>query len=180
MVADHAADRATAALRALRYRLPKPALVQALLVQLSGAHRDVGGKVMIRRPRTIAPSATATFWYAAPRRVPWCGATATVWGLPMVKLAACVTLLGCASSDQAATSAGTIEYTETDVASTVSARVLRVLVDEGQPVQQGDTLVVLSQSPLAAELETRSDIVRCWRVAVCRHRRAKRSMPLRS
>lgn len=50
---------------------------------------------------------------------------------------------------------GTVELTETDVAPLAPARVLRVAVDEGALVRRGDTLVVMSQSTLPPELETR-------------------------
>lgn len=48
---------------------------------------------------------------------------------------------------------GTVEVTETDVAPITTARVLRIAVDEGAVVRRGDTLVVLRQSALPAQLE---------------------------
>jgi len=50
---------------------------------------------------------------------------------------------------------GTVELTEVDVAPFLSGRVVRVMVDEGAVVRRGDTLVVLSQSTLPADLEQR-------------------------
>ncbi|MGQ0765817.1 MAG: HlyD family secretion protein [Gemmatimonadota bacterium] len=50
---------------------------------------------------------------------------------------------------------GTIELTETDVAPLAGGRVERVLVEEGQQVEAGDTLVVLTQSTIDAEFMTR-------------------------
>ena len=46
---------------------------------------------------------------------------------------------------------GTIEYVESDVASTTGGRVARVLVEEGDRVRAGDTLVLLMQPTLPAE-----------------------------
>ena len=50
---------------------------------------------------------------------------------------------------------GTIELTQVDVAPFVSGRVVRVGVEEGATVRRGDTLVVLAQSALPADLEQR-------------------------
>ena len=47
---------------------------------------------------------------------------------------------------------GTIEVREIDVAPQVPARVVRVLVDEGEPVSAGDTLVTLRQSTTQADI----------------------------
>ncbi len=47
---------------------------------------------------------------------------------------------------------GTIEVRELDVAPQVPARVVRVLVDEGEPVSAGDTLVTLRQSTTQADI----------------------------
>jgi HlyD family secretion protein len=53
------------------------------------------------------------------------------------------------------TADGTIELTEVDVAPFVSGRVVSVRVEEGAVVQAGDTLVVLAQSTLPADIEQR-------------------------
>lgn len=53
------------------------------------------------------------------------------------------------------TADGTIELTEVDVAPFVSGRVVSVRVEEGATVRQGDTLVVLAQSTLPADIEQR-------------------------
>jgi HlyD family secretion protein len=47
---------------------------------------------------------------------------------------------------------GTIEVREVDVTPLVPARVVRVLVDEGQTVRPGDTLVALTQSTTQADI----------------------------
>ena len=58
------------------------------------------------------------------------------------------------ASDQV-TADGTVELTQVDVAPVVSGRVVLVTVDEGATVRRGDTLVVLAQSTLPADLEQR-------------------------
>ena len=50
---------------------------------------------------------------------------------------------------------GTIELTQVDVAPFVSGRVVRVGVEEGGVVRRGDTLVVLAQSTLPADIDQR-------------------------
>ena len=50
---------------------------------------------------------------------------------------------------------GTIEVRETDVAPTVPARVVRMLVDEGAPVRRGDTLAILTTPTLGADIAQR-------------------------
>ena len=50
---------------------------------------------------------------------------------------------------------GTIEVREVDVSPQVPARVLRVLVDEGQQVRAGDTVATLTQSTTRADLDQR-------------------------
>ena len=58
------------------------------------------------------------------------------------------------ASDQV-TADGTIELTQVDLAPFVSGRVVLVSVEEGATVRRGDTLVVLAQSSLPADLEQR-------------------------
>ena len=53
------------------------------------------------------------------------------------------------------TADGTVELTQVDVAPFVSGRVVLVTVDEGATVRRGDTLVVLAQSALPADIEQR-------------------------
>jgi HlyD family secretion protein len=53
------------------------------------------------------------------------------------------------------TADGTIELTQVDVAPFVAGRVVAVNVDEGGTVRRGDTLVVLAQSALPADIEQR-------------------------
>jgi HlyD family secretion protein len=50
---------------------------------------------------------------------------------------------------------GTIEFTQTDVASTVPARVERILVEEGATVSAGDTLAILKQTGLPQDIQQR-------------------------
>ncbi|HSA56126.1 MAG TPA: HlyD family efflux transporter periplasmic adaptor subunit [Gemmatimonadaceae bacterium] len=67
-----------------------------------------------------------------------------------------IALSAACSRDSGRSSAtGTIELTQTDVAATVAAQVLRVVVDEGEWVKRGDTLVLLSQSTLPGDIEQR-------------------------
>jgi len=62
--------------------------------------------------------------------------------------------LGCRESDGYDAS-GTIEFTQTDVASTVPARVARILVEEGDTVAAGDTIATLKQTGLPQDIEQR-------------------------
>ena len=67
-----------------------------------------------------------------------------------------VMLSGCNSGDDAVIVAtGTVEVRETDVAPTLAARIVRVLVDEGDSVAAGDTLAVLTLPTLQADLAQR-------------------------
>ncbi|HEX7124123.1 MAG TPA: efflux RND transporter periplasmic adaptor subunit [Gemmatimonadaceae bacterium] len=59
------------------------------------------------------------------------------------------------ASERNGTATGTIELTQTDVAALVPARVVRVIVDEGAAVKRGDTLALLTQSTLPADIEQR-------------------------
>ena len=67
------------------------------------------------------------------------------------------TLMAVAGCDKPDTNhaSGTIEFTQTDVASTVPARVERILVDEGATVKTGDTIAVLSQTGLPQDIQQR-------------------------
>ncbi|HEX5074852.1 MAG TPA: HlyD family efflux transporter periplasmic adaptor subunit [Gemmatimonadaceae bacterium] len=70
--------------------------------------------------------------------------------------ASLVTALACArNATNQVTADGTVELTQVDVAPFVSGRVVRVTVDEGAVVRRGDTLVVLAQSTLPADIEQR-------------------------
>jgi multidrug efflux pump subunit AcrA (membrane-fusion protein) len=65
-------------------------------------------------------------------------------------------LAGCGGRDTAARSfPGTIELDESDAAPLVGGRVLTVRVTEGDTVRMGDTLAVLTQSQIPANLEDR-------------------------
>jgi len=66
------------------------------------------------------------------------------------------TVVACTRSDtNQVTADGTVELTQVDVAPFVSGRVTLVTVDEGATVRRGDTLVVLAQSALPADLDQR-------------------------
>jgi HlyD family secretion protein len=70
--------------------------------------------------------------------------------------AVAVMMAGCSrDSSNVLTADGTIELTQIDVAPFISGRVIGVKVDEGATVRQGDTLVVLAQSALPADIEQR-------------------------
>jgi HlyD family secretion protein len=70
-------------------------------------------------------------------------------------LVALAILIGCSRDDGTASGTGTVEITETDVAPAAAARVLRVVATEGQSVRPGDTLVLLTQASLGADIEQR-------------------------
>ena len=72
----------------------------------------------------------------------------------LVTLAAAAALLisGCRASDDALLAHGTVEIREMDVAPALPARVERILVDEGDSVAAGDTIAVLTQATLAADI----------------------------
>jgi HlyD family secretion protein len=77
----------------------------------------------------------------------------------LAALALSVVTAACADRGAALVS-GTIEITETDIAPASVARVLRVTVDEGDTVRIGDTLAVLQQAALPADIEQRRARVR--------------------
>lgn len=61
---------------------------------------------------------------------------------------------GCAGADQdSVVATGTLEVVEVDVAPITTARVMRVLVDDGDSVRVGDTVVILTQSTAQAVIE---------------------------
>ena len=63
-------------------------------------------------------------------------------------------LSACASAEDIP-AVGTIEFTQTDVAGSVPARVERILVEEGATVRAGDTLVMLTQTGLPEDIQQR-------------------------
>jgi HlyD family secretion protein len=69
-------------------------------------------------------------------------------------LIATLALVGCDKPD-ATVASGTVEFTQTDVAATVPARVDRILVEEGVTVRAGDTLAVLVQTGLPQDIQQR-------------------------
>src|SRR5688572_18384960 len=71
-----------------------------------------------------------------------------------VALLTLIAVAGCDSPDTSHAS-GTIEFTQTDVASTVPGRVERILVEEGATVKAGDTIAVLSQTGLPQDIQQR-------------------------
>ncbi|MGH8631771.1 MAG: biotin/lipoyl-binding protein, partial [Burkholderiales bacterium] len=70
--------------------------------------------------------------------------------LTVLLLAACN-----GSADDLPEATGTVELTETDVAAPAAARVRRVAVEEGDVVRRGDTLAILEQPTLPADLDQR-------------------------
>jgi HlyD family secretion protein len=62
--------------------------------------------------------------------------------------------IACREQDSSS-AVGTIEFTQTDVAGTVPARVERILVEEGTSVRTGDTLVRLTQTGLPEDIQQR-------------------------
>jgi len=70
-------------------------------------------------------------------------------------LGVALVILGCAGEDEGLTAHGTIEVRENDVAPTIPGRIVRVLVDEGDSVTAGDTLAVMTQATLPADIEAR-------------------------
>src|SRR5690242_9392397 len=71
---------------------------------------------------------------------------------PLALAIAIALLAGCAGGNGEIRGSGTIEMDEIDVGSLVGGRVLRVTVVEGDSVQAGDTLAVLTRGEIAAEL----------------------------
>lgn len=67
----------------------------------------------------------------------------TLFGLITLLLFAVFGTIGCSSSKEGPNPSGTLEAKRIDLGSTLSARVSEVLVEEGQRVEQGDTLVRL-------------------------------------
>ena len=68
----------------------------------------------------------------------------------MVALGTLLLLGGCARSSAPDTAVGTLEMVEVDVGPLQPARALRVLVQEGDEVQAGDTLVLFTTPTLAS------------------------------
>jgi HlyD family secretion protein len=62
------------------------------------------------------------------------------------------TLAACDRSGVPVRATGTVEVREMDVTPQVTARVVRVLTDEGESVRAGDTLVLLTQSTTRADI----------------------------
>lgn len=73
----------------------------------------------------------------------------------MRRLAAVVALVVACTTPESNQASGTIEFTQTDVAAMVPARVVRILVEDGAGVHAGDTIAVLSQTGLAQDIDQR-------------------------
>ena len=73
---------------------------------------------------------------------------------------AIVALGGCRKNAEEHIAMGTVEVIEIDAAPMIPARVVRVWVDEGDMVKQGDTLVTLTQATLQPDIEGRQARVR--------------------
>jgi membrane fusion protein YbhG len=63
---------------------------------------------------------------------------------------------GCARQSNFVEGSGTIEMDEVEVASLVGGRLLRLLVNEGDRVEAGDTLVYLGHGEIAGEIQSRT------------------------
>src|SRR5262245_17995086 len=74
--------------------------------------------------------------------------------LAAAALAALAALSGCGGDPATIHASGIIEMDEIDVASRVGGRVVRMMVNEGDSVRAGDTLAVLEQDEVAAQLRT--------------------------
>lgn len=86
---------------------------------------------------------------------------AAVSGCALALVAACA-----GTSADTIEATGTVEFTETEIAAIAGGRVVRVLVEEGDRVRMGDTLVVLSQPTLPAERIQRAARVAAARAAL--------------
>jgi HlyD family secretion protein len=75
--------------------------------------------------------------------------------LPFASFPYVVFILGCPSHENRLDVAGTVEIREIRIASLAAGRVARLLKDEGDSVRRGDTIAVLEQPGLAAQLEQR-------------------------
>lgn len=75
----------------------------------------------------------------------------------MLSTAAALLSVGasCGGGGAGVEAVGTVEMTETDIAASVPARVVRVYHEEGDTVRRGDTLVTLTQSTLGADIDQR-------------------------
>jgi HlyD family secretion protein len=73
-----------------------------------------------------------------------------VRAFPFVALGSLLLLGGCSRSSAPDTAVGTLEMVEVDVGPLQPARALRVLVQEGDEVQAGDTLVLFTTPTLAS------------------------------
>lgn len=102
---------------------------------------------------------------------------------PRVRRVAGLTLLAAlaacgAGSGPTVDGTGTLEVVEVDVAATVSGRVLRVLVEEGDRVRAGDTLAVLTVPTLEADRRQRAARVAAGRAALAEARHGARPAEL--
>ena len=73
------------------------------------------------------------------------------------------------------TATGTLEIVEVDVAPLITARVDRVLVEDGDSVRAGDTLVILRQPSSSAELNQREATVSATRAGLAEAERGSRA-----
>ena len=75
--------------------------------------------------------------------------------LPFAAFPYVVFIFGCPSHENHLDVAGTVEIREIRIASLAAGRVARLLKDEGDSVHRGDTIAVLAQPGLAAQLAQR-------------------------
>jgi HlyD family secretion protein len=87
---------------------------------------------------------------------------------------------GCAGADQdSVVATGTLEVVEVDVAPITTARVMRVLVDDGDIVRVGDTVVILTQSTAQAVIEQGEAQVEALRAGLSEVEHGARSAEIR-
>src|SRR6185369_603963 len=87
--------------------------------------------------------------------------------VPRAVLLCAVLVFGCGKRvGDSIEATGTLEVIEVGVSATVSGRVDRVLVIEGQSVHAGDTLAILTQPTLSAEQRQRAATARAARAAL--------------
>ena len=87
---------------------------------------------------------------------------------------------GCAGADQdSVVATGTLEVVEVDVAPITTARVMRVLVDDGDSVRVGDTVAILTQPTAQAVIEQGEAQVEASRAGLSEVEHGARSAEIR-
>jgi HlyD family secretion protein len=88
--------------------------------------------------------------------------------------AASLAVLPSCRPGDATTAVGTLEVTQVDLAPLVPARVIRVLVDEGDPIRPGDTVAVLSQAGLPDQVAEANARLAAAEAQLLEHERGSR------